>query len=296
MDTNAPAPPVDPYTEAVRCGWTDFFAALPAQAQILDVGIGNHVAALIATSAAAMRGADWSIHAIDAQPAQPPFLPHPIHFHSATERGVLPFEDGRFDAVCGHHTLELGDARGAFPETLRVLRQGGESQFLLHHSDSPMVFAALQSLAEGDLVLSTGKVFRKLKRLVAMEQMQPGATDRASEDVRSAIHFLKASLPDAQARGGGDVLVMALHATQQLLALRRDGDANAAVLAVEREEQRLRTMLRDMQQVAGSASDEARIGQIVEDARAAGFRGVESAPLMMDRARPIAWQLLMQRG
>jgi ubiquinone/menaquinone biosynthesis C-methylase UbiE len=186
------------YADDVRSAWTEFLAILPHGAVILDIGINNHVPALVAADLAISQGRSWRIDAID--PGLEVALERNAHdearikrisFHKGEGADRLPFENGSFDAICGHHVLEFTDTTVALAEIHRLLKLDGEAQFTLHHTESPVVASARLSLHEADLVLSQTKAFRRVHRLVSMSQVIPGATERASDEVRAAIRTLK---------------------------------------------------------------------------------------------------------
>src|SRR3546814_6945363 len=89
--------------------------------------------------------------------------------------------------------------------------------FVLHHPDSMFVRGALTSSAEADLVFTQTKAYRRLHRLVTMEQATPETIQRADEDLRDAIQTLKKGLEDARKHGAGWILSAALDGIKKLL-------------------------------------------------------------------------------
>lgn len=294
-----PRPPVDDrYAHDIQTAWREFLGTLPPSARLLDIGIGNHVAALVASEMAASRGIDWQIDVIDpdgaAQAGSDAQAGKPT-FHAGAAWAHLPFEDATFDAVCGHHAIEFTDSTVALAEVHRVLKPGGDAQFLMHHADSALLQAARLSLREADLVFGHTKAFRRVHRLVTMRQVVPGTTERATEEVRTAIRALKRGLEIARANGGGRVLGVALDAIQQLLASRREGRPDASGLAVDRAEADLRASIRRLGDLVNHARADADM-QLVENAAAqAGFTQVERSTLSDPDGKPMAWQLMLHR-
>lgn len=289
------------YASDVRSTWTEFLATLPREARVLDIGINNHVPALVAADMAVSQSRDWIIDAIDPQAAATQRSAHDqaridrITFHQGGGPDRLPFEDRSFDAACGHHTLEFTDTATALAEVHRLLKPGSDAQFLLHHAESPLVASARLSLHEADLVFGQTKAFRRVHRLVSMSQVVPGTTERATDEVRAAIRTLKQALESARAQGGGRVLGVALDAIQQLLAARREHRPEATGLAVDRAEQELRASVRRFAELVAHARDDAGMRQIEANAAAAGFTRIERAAHFARDGQPMAWQLLLHR-
>lgn len=288
------------YSAEVRASWAEFLNTLPADARILDIGVGNHVPALIAAEMATANVHNWRIDAIDpdgrhADAQSPPgkALAAHIDFHAASPIR-LPFDDASFDAVCGHHAIEFGDVAAILVAVQRVLRPGGDAQFLLHHADSTLLRSARMSLREADLVFVRTKAFRRVHRLVTMGQIIPGSTERATNEVRMAIRTLKRGLQVAQQQGGGRVLVVALDAIQKLLAARRKLKPDAAGLAVDRAEAELRASVRRMGDLVAHARTDAQMREVQQQAAAAGFTQIECLA-QSHAGEPIAWQLLVHR-
>jgi ubiquinone/menaquinone biosynthesis C-methylase UbiE len=291
----------DPYIQDVRSAWAEFLATLPHDARILDIGINNHVPALVAADMATSRNRAWTIDVIDPAGSDAQRSAYDqtridrITFHKGEDLNRLPFAEGAFDAACGHHTLEFTDTATALGEIRRLLKPGAEAQFLLHHADSPVLASARLSLQEADMVFVRTKAFRRLHRLVSMQQIVPGTTERATEELRAAIRMLKQALEGARARGGGRVLGVALDSIQQLLAARRKHRPEATGLAVDRAELELRASVRRLSDLVMHARDDAAMREIEIHATKAGFDQIERSVHVGRNGQPIAWQLLLHR-
>lgn len=280
----------------------EFLNTLPANARILDIGVGNHVPALVAAEMSTAGARDWRIDAIDPNGMQADVqspvgkaMAERIDFHAGVGMSRLPFDDASFDAVCAHHAIGFGDTSAILAEVLRVLKPGGDAQFLLHHADSPLLAGARMSLREADLVFTKTKAFRRVHRLVTMQQIIPNSTEHASSEVRMAIRTLKRGLPVAQQQGGGRVLAVALDAIQKVLAARRELKPDAAGLNVDRAETELRGSVRRLGELVAQARTDEQMRELEKEAAAAGFRQVERMA-QLHGGEPIAWQLLVHRA
>ncbi|MEZ0472330.1 class I SAM-dependent methyltransferase [Luteimonas salinilitoris] len=297
-----PTAPDGGYDLEVRQAWVEFFSTLADGARILDVGTGNGVVALIASETASATGRHWEIHGTDLAQIDPPrhvpdgarrFAGITFHAGVATER--LPFEAQGFDAVSGHYALEYTDTAAALAEIRRVLKPGSEAQFIMHHADSALVHSARLSLRESEFVLKRTKIYRRLHRLVTMEQVTPGTTERVTAELRAAIQALKQALQQARQAGAGQVLSVALDAVQKLLVARREMKPQAAGLEVDRAEAELHASARRLNDLIAHARNETDMAAIEQQAATAGFTRIERLPQFHDGSNLVGWQLLLHR-
>ena len=286
-----------------RASWVEFFSMLPDHARILDVGTGNGVVALIAAETAAERGLNWDIHGADLARINPQRHVADgarrlagIRFHAGVATERLPFEAGSFDAVSGNFALEYTDVARALAEIHRVLKPGGNVQFVLHHPDSMFVRGALTSSAEADLVFTETKAYRRLHRLVTMDQATPGTTQRADEDLRAAIQTLKKGLEDARKHGAGWILSAALDGIKKLLEARRQMKPQDVGLEVDRAEAELRASVRGLNDLIEHARTPQQMDEIERAATTAGFSLIERSLQHYAGTNLVGWQLQLHRN
>lgn len=298
-----PTGPDGGYDLEVREAWVEFFSLLPEGARILDVGTGNGVVALIAMETASARGRNWEIHATDLAQIDPPrHVPDGerrlagIIFHAGVATENMPFEPESFDAVSGHYALEYADTTAALAEIHRVLKPGGDAQFIIHSADSLLVQSARRSLLQAELVLVETKVFRRLHRLVTMETVAPGTTERATTELRAAIQALKRGLQQARDVGDGLVLGVTLDAVQKLLVARKEMKPQAVGLEVDRAEGELRASVRRLNDLLAHARTEQDMEGLEKDAAAAGFTLIERMPQYHGGKHLVGWQLQLHRA
>ncbi len=298
-----PTAPDGGYDREVREAWVEFFSTLPNEARVLDVGTGNGVVALIAAETAAAQGRKWEIHATDLARIDPQrHVPDGarrlagITFHAGVATERLPFEPECFNAVSGHYSLEYTDTAAALAEIHRVLKPGGDAQFIVHHADSMLLRSARGTLRESEIVLVETKVFRRLHRLVTMEQIVPGTTQRATDDLRAAIHVLKRELEQSRQAGAGHALAVVLDAVQKLLTARKEMKTAVVGREVDRAEAEMRDSVRRLNDLIGHARTQQDMEGIENQAAAAGFSLIERMPLHHAGSNLVGWQLLLHRA
>lgn len=292
------------YDLEVRDAWVEFFSMLPDGARILDVGTGNGVVAMIAAETATARGRTWTIDATDLAQINPlRDVPDGarrlagISFHPGVATERLPFEAGSFDAVSGHYALEYTDTAAALAEIHRVMKPGGEAQFIVHHAESMLVKSARHSLQQADLVLVETKVFRRLHRLVTMENAVPGTTERVTDELRAAIQTLKQALHEVRQAGGtGRILSVTLDAVQKLLTARTNMKPESVGLEVDKAEASVRASVRRLNDLLGHARTEADMDELVKQTASAGFTRIEHKPQFHGGTNLVGWQLLFHRA
>jgi ubiquinone/menaquinone biosynthesis C-methylase UbiE len=293
------------YDLEVRAAWEAFFGTLPQQARLLDIGTGNGVLPLIALEVAARREADWQIDATDLAQIDPlRFVVDGerrfagVRFHRGVASEKLPFQDCSFDAVSGHYALEYSDTALSLPQLHRVLKAGGEAQFVLHHTDSRLLQSARRSLQECNLVLKQTRVYRKLHRLVSLEQAPSAGLQAARDELVLAIRTLKQALGETQSSGAGSghILAVALDASQKLLEARQSLRPAAVGLEVDRAEEEMRSSARRLNDLVGHAVDEEALDRIEQQAQAAGFSLIERQPLHHNGDNLVGWLLNMRRA
>lgn len=290
------------YDLEVRASWVEFFSTLPNDARVLDVGTGNGVVASIAAETAKALGWRWDIHATDLADIDPMRdVPEAsrrlagITFHPRTPTERLPFEPQYFDAVSGHYALEYAELPAALAELHRVLKPGGNAQFIVHHADSVLVETARASMREADVVFTETKAYRRVHRLVAMEDVGP-RTQRTADEVRTVIRTLKQALEEARQRGGGRILAVALDGLQKLLTARKTQPAHAVAREVDRAETEMRASVRRLNDLIEHARTAEQMDAMQAAAEAAGFSLVEYLPQYHATRNLIGWQLLMHRA
>lgn len=292
------------YDLEVREAWAQFFAALPREARLLDVGTGNGVVALIAQDVARTRGASWAIDATDLARIDPlRDVPDGerryagITFHPGVATESLPFDAGTFDAVSGHYALEYGDTARALVEIQRVLKPGADAQFILHHADSALLKTARRAQADACLLLDELGIYRKLHQVVSMDGATPVGLQDATEALIAAIRELKKALAEAQRErpGSARMLAVALDAVPKLLDARRKKLPREAAAEVDRAEAEIRDARARVEDLIAHALDEAGIARVVEEARRAGYTQIEHWPLHHAGNNLVGWLLTLHR-
>ena len=294
---SCPTDSTDAYTGNVRKVWGEFFAALPADARILDVGTGNGALPLIAVDAARMRSVALEVHGIDLARIDPRrFVPDGQRrfgntvFHGGVRAEAMPFADRYFNAVAGKYSLEYTQREAALREIHRVMAGGAPARFVLHHAASVVVTTAHESLAHARELEERAAAFADLRDYVAAERTD---ADRAAllhaRIVERIGHLHRLS---AQAKGSR-LLADVLPALGKLFELRQQLPPREFTEAFERTYRGFKAAEQRLREMIDAALDEAAMRLVADQARAAGFRDVRFAPLAQDPDVVVGWQLDM---
>jgi ubiquinone/menaquinone biosynthesis C-methylase UbiE len=300
--STCPTAPDGGYDLEVRDAWVGFFTPLPDGARVLDIGTGNGVVALIASETAASLGRTWDVHGTDLARIDPAKHVRDgarkftgITFHAGVASEQLPFEAAHFDAVSGHYSLEYADTARALEEVARVLKPGGTAQFIVHHSNSALIRSARQSLREAHWLFSEAKVYRRLHKLVTMENLTD-KTNTALASLQASIRELKAAIEPARRQGGGRVLTVALDATQKLLEARQRMAPAAVGIEVDRAEQDLRASVRRLNDLVAHARADEDMAALEDQARAAGLEVVERTLQLHNGSNLVGWRIALRKA
>jgi SAM-dependent methyltransferase len=297
-----PTSPAGSYDHELEQAWVDFLSGLPDGAVILDIGTGNGAVVLIAADLARRKQRNWDIHGADLAQIDPPrHVPDGdkrfagCHFHPGVATEALPFNDASVDAVCGHYALEYAELDAALAEIARVLKPDGRAQFIMHHADSLLVGNARDTLAEADLVLRQTRIHRRLRKLVAQDGARARPDDRATRELRAAIHQLQAALAQARSKGKGHVIAVALDAVQKLLAMRGQQGPAQVVLEVDRAEDEMRLSVRRLQDLLERALDNQGRDALLELATGHGLHAELSEPQCHAGDNMVGWRVRLRK-
>jgi ubiquinone/menaquinone biosynthesis C-methylase UbiE len=297
---SCPLGPGSGYTHELRDIWVGFFSALPDGARILDVGTGNGAVALIALETATVAGRHFEIHGTDLAQIDPvrnvrdgARLFAGIRFHAGVPSERLPFEASSFDAVSGHYALEYTNTALALPEIHRVLKPGGNAQFVMHHAGSIVAHKARQTLEQSTLVLEQTNILRKLRRHLAAERRSQTAARRTAADLASALGTLE------QAAGQSDnplILNVTIDAVRKLLAARQHMSPATLDLETERFEGDVRASAMRLRDLIRCGLTEAGVQAVADQARCQGLSVLESTLQYHAGNVLVGWRLRLAKG
>jgi ubiquinone/menaquinone biosynthesis C-methylase UbiE len=290
------------YDQELRDHWIERFRPLHDGAAILDIGTGNGAVPYIARQLANELGRAWRIVGVDRAQIDPPaHVPDgatrlaDIEFMAGVAAEALPFGEASFDIVTGQYALEYTELARTLGEVARVCRPGGQAVFVLHHAGSVLLHNARLSLAQAQFVLMDTKIYRKLRRVVAMENEAEPAVRKATNDLRAAIGELKLAVEKARGLSTALVLEAALDAVPKLLAVRTEMSPAEADREVGKVEGELRGMVHRLQDLLDHALDEAALRDVVEAMQGVGFESVEYRPQFHGGHHVVGWQLSAHR-
>jgi len=295
-----PVGPGSGYTLELRDVWIEFFTGLADRARILDVGTGNGAIALIASETASALGRRYEVHGTDLADIDPvrdvpdgAKLFAGVRFHPQTATERLPFEPTSFDAVSGQYALEYTAIEAALAEIFRVLKDGGQAQFVLHHADSVILRNARESLAQADLVLVETKAFRKLRRLLEAERRSPSAARGARVELVAAVTRLQNASGEATS---ALILHVAVDAIQKLVQARQRLTRAIMDREIDRVEFDIRASVRRLRDLVACAQSEAGIASIKRTAESTGFGECEVRTQNHAGEQLVGWCLNLRKS
>ena len=164
------------YDDDVREHWYAFFSKLPDGARILDIGTGNGAIAFLARDAANAAGRSFHIEGIDAAIIHPAAAAaqHGIDVGSIIFRGETSIErtdypPQHFDATSSQYAIEYTDVAESLKELARILKPGGQAEFVIHHAASRALEATRAELRafeylrdEAPVLLESCRLLQKL--------------------------------------------------------------------------------------------------------------------------------------
>lgn len=246
------------YDLEIRETWLRFFAELPAQATVLDLGTGNGAIALLAQEHASARGCHWQIHGTDRAVIDPRRYAHidarrfgAVQFHAGVPAEALHFADASVDAVCAQYALEYTDRAASLDELARVMRTGARAQLVMHHVDSVLVVNARQTL-EAAQWLQQREVYQVLR----------GEGNDGPATVDALLAELRQRIEAAPQHPGASTLAVTLDALQTLRKLRRQFDPTRWLQEVGRAQTELDDALKRLEELCACALSPAAMSEL----------------------------------
>jgi SAM-dependent methyltransferase len=114
--------------------WAGVVRPLARKARVLDLATGDGA---VLGKIGKARG-DLKLIGVDSSPVLPAG-PKAARLMPGVTMEALPFPDGSFDLVTSQFGFEYGDTKRIAAEVRRVLREGGNFAFIIHHADGAIV-------------------------------------------------------------------------------------------------------------------------------------------------------------
>lgn len=148
------------YQGAIAEYWQAVFARQQAGANILDMATGNGALAEIALQQAQRHphpeagNARYAFFGVDQANIAPPIAENAdqqhcqLHFYAQTSNESLPFAAAMFDQVTAQYGVEYGDLDLTLREICRVLKPGGQLNWVCHWQPGTVVQQAIREVED----------------------------------------------------------------------------------------------------------------------------------------------------
>jgi ubiquinone/menaquinone biosynthesis C-methylase UbiE len=298
------------YGADIRSLWTDFFAAQPTGARILDIGTGNGAVAFIARDTSAERNCAFEIEAIDLAQIFPEraaaahgLSAQGVNFRPGVAAQASGFPDAWFDAVSSQFALEYMPLEATLAELARVVKPGADLMFVVHHAGSPAMTTTRHELDSFEylqhqvpLLVNARRFLQRLRGARNAEELKRMAGDsETAAQARELNRMVGQVMEHVRQRPHADfVAAIAAQIVTALQEIRSLGlNAGLERLHVLNEEmQAHRDRLRA---IAGAAHTHEGIEALAARLQAAGFTARPAAELKIRNADLLAWILRAQR-
>ncbi len=270
--------------------WRTFVSRMPEGAKVLDLATGNGAVALRLVEAASELGKTISLDAVDLADIKPEAfleeygdLTRLIDFRGQVDICALPFADQSFDGIVSQFGFEYAPALSAVDELVRVLKQGGAFQLLVHHKSGALVAPNVAQVAEVETLTRTGGLVDCIQGLLAGTVQ----LDTLEDEGRRLLEGYGNQLPRITAE---------IFAAVRQLLTRQDLDLSVRATAASDMRRRLEAEKERMRQLGDAAlakNDAADLRQIMTDA---GLQDVTYEPFHVGTDQALlGWQFAGQR-
>ncbi|REL27576.1 class I SAM-dependent methyltransferase [Thalassotalea euphylliae] len=146
--------------------WLDWQASLPSQAKVLDLATGN--GAVISSLLKASYSVDNQYIGVDYTSADntPVSNKTNVSFVGGVDLAKLPQDTQSMDAVTSQFGFEYAAIDKTISQVVRVLKNTGQLQFIVHHSEGEIVRANRLRYREIEFLLAPEAPLEKAKHLV----------------------------------------------------------------------------------------------------------------------------------
>jgi SAM-dependent methyltransferase len=275
--------------ESLQGTWRSFFEALPAAAQVLDLGTGNGGLATQAVAVSKSRATPFLIHGIDLADIEPERfvssaedLLTEVKFHPRTSMEELPFKDAAFDAVVSQYAIEYSNTDMSSAEVLRVLKAGGVFRFLVHADDGVLKDRCRLQTRQAEQILSSDLFAASDTLLHRLVEAETSRTDAAIAAAEQAIAATKVIFDDLELRFSSDddrSLVDKLFAAIRTLpGMRRSHTIESLLAMNESARELLLAQSKRLKAMQNAALDGAAAAAIVQSLQTLGATDVQLEP------------------
>lgn len=298
------------YGAEIRSIWSEFFAAQPTGARILDIGTGNGAVALIARDTSTERSGAFEIEAIDQAQIFPEraaaaagVSAQGVTFRPGVAAEASGFPDAWFDAVSSQFALEYMPLEATLRELARVVRPGADLMFVVHHAGSPAMGTTRHELDSFEylqhqvpLLVNARRFLQRLRGARNAGELKRMAGDSETAAQARELNRMVGQVI-AHARSRPHAEFVGAIAAQIVTALQeiRTAGLNAGLERLHVLNEEMQAHRDRLRAIAAAAHDHARIEALAAQMQAAGFSAQPPAELKVRNSDLLAWILRIRR-
>lgn len=264
--------------------WEEFARGLPRRARVLDLATGNGI---VLSKLLRVRP-DLKAVGVDSSPVLST-APAGTKLMPGIAMEKLPFGPASFQAVTSQFGVEYGDTAAVAAEIGRVLRPGGRTRFIMHHSSGPIL---AHNLARREALHWAAHTSGYLDRALAFARARALGPLPTPPSFRAAVTEARQKFP------AGSVAEEFVTAILQTLDLGRRWPLRDALEVLGKLRREANNEMARIDSLERAACDEDKIELVQRQLRANRLAGGGEPRLLFEtskRGSPFGWLLDARR-